>query len=172
MDPEEGPEVLAYGGDRPPRRLPRVLVGGVAGLAVGVALGVVVGDRADTPTQAGTPSEKDRPPTVAAGTVSRTGGSGFRVSLFNAGEENLAVTVVALPGWAPRLTESQKTTIAPRSWGAVRFKAPVDCSTYPAAVRVVHIRIDDPDGVVNRVVPLAEPAEVLRRHHEAACKAD
>jgi hypothetical protein len=169
--------VLSYGSERPPRRPPRLLVGGVVGglvgLAVGAALGFVVGSRPVTSDDAAASDEAGRVPPVAAGAVAKlagpSGADDFRVSLFNSADENITATVVALPGWAPRLSGTRPTTIAPRSWGVVRFSAPVDCRTYPATVRVVHVRVRSAESVAQRIVPLSEPAEVLLDHHEAVC---
>ena len=164
--------MLSYGRERAPRRPPPLLAGGLVGLAAGLALGFVVGSRPMTPDGAAASEEAGRVPPVAAGAVAKLGAAesdDFRVSLFNSADENITATVVALPGWAPRLSGTRPTTIAPRSWGVVRFSAPVDCRTYPATVRVVHVRVRSPEGVAQRIVPLAEPADDLKKHHEAVC---
>jgi hypothetical protein len=171
-----GHEVLSYGRERPPRRPPPLLVGGLVGLAAGAVLGFVAGTGVSTSDEAVASDEGERVPPVAAGAVTRALGPAgsvesddFQVSLFNSADENVAATVVALPGWAPRLTDAEPTTIAPRSWGVVGFSAPPDCRTYPATVRVVHVRIRSAEGVAQRIVPLAEPADDLQEHHEAVC---
>jgi hypothetical protein len=149
----------------------------LVGLAAGVVLGFVAGTGVNTSDEAVASNEAGSVPPVAAGAVTWVvpGPEGsvesddFQVSLFNSSDENVAATVVALPGWAPRLTDAEPTTIAPRSWGVVGFSAPPDCRTYPATVRVVHVRIRSAEGVAQRIVPLAEPADDLQEHHEAVC---
>ncbi len=150
-------------------------MGGLVGLAAGAVLGFVVGTGVNSSDESVASDEGGRVPPVAAGAVTRVLGPAavesddFQVSLFNSSDENVAATVVALPGWAPRLTDAEPTTIAPRSWGVVGFSAPPDCRTYPATVRVVHVRIRSAEGVAQRIVPLAEPADDLLEHHEAVC---
>ena len=89
--------------------------------------------------------------------------------LFNAGHEQITTTVVALPGWAAKLTSTVPTAIAPRSWGVVSFLAPPDCGTYPSDVRVVQIRVRTAAGLTDQIVPLPEPAEALQDYHLAVC---
>lgn len=139
---------------------------------MGAALGYLVASRAGVSGETAASDEEGRVPPVAAGAVAKLGPSAsdaFRVSLFNSADENITATVVALPGWAPRLSGTRPTTIAPRSWGVVRFSAPVDCRTYPATVRVVHVRVKSAEDVAQRIVPLSEPAAVLLDHHDAVC---
>ena len=56
---------------------------------------------------------------------------------------------------------TRPTTIAPRSWVKVHFSTDVDCRTSPSTVRVVRVRVRSADGVTDRIVPLAEPADEL-----------
>jgi hypothetical protein len=122
------------------------------------------------PTDAATGAGPAMDP-VAAGIVTAIPRQpdGFRLSLFNTGSVEITATVVSLPGWAPPLVDTRATTIAPRSWGQVRFGAPPDCLTYPAEVRVVHVRFWTDDGVANKVVPLSQPARALRDHYDVRC---
>lgn len=170
--------MLSYGADAPPRG-PRTLLVGVA--AAGLVLGLLAGTRldlegADAPSAAAAgPAAADEGPAdsvVAAGVVTpatTAHGAGFEVPVFNSGAENVTATVVALPGWAPPLTDTRATTIAPASWGVLRFSAPPDCLTYPAEVRVVHVRIWTDAGAENRIVPLSRPARALRARFDRMC---
>lgn len=177
--PGGGHEVLAHGEDEPSRR-PTGLLAVVAG--AGLVVGFLVGTRmvpaavpvtepagATAPTDAATGAGGMDP--VAAGVVSTVPGapSSFKVSLFNTSADDITATVVSLPGWSPPLTDTRASTIAGRSWGLLRFSASPDCMTYPADVRVVHVRIWTDAGVANRVVPLSQPARVLREHYEELC---
>ena len=172
---DRGHDVLSYGGDEPARRPSAlVLAVAVACLAVGLAAGFYAGNRTEA-SPAATPS-KTAPafePQVAAGAITKFNGPldnrGFRVSLFNAGHEQITTTVVALPGWAAKLTSTVPTAIAPRSWGVVSFLAPPDCGTYPSDVRVVQIRVRTAAGLTDQIVPLPEPAEALQDYHLAVC---
>ncbi len=180
-------DVLAYGAEEAPRRRSLAVAGfGAAGLVVGFLAGVQAGPgsapagepgdaavtlpRAVAPTDGPTRGGRLIPP-VAAGLVTALPEqpSTFEVSLFNSGRKQLTVAVISLPGWAPPLTDTRASDIAPRSWGAVRFSAPPDCLTYPAEVRVVHVRLWTDDGVDNQIVPLSRPARVLRDHFEELC---
>lgn len=178
--PGGGHEVLAHGDEEPSRRSPALLAV-VAGACL--VVGYLAGSRlapspvpvtepagAVAPTDAATGAGPALDP-IAAGIVDRVPDepSGFRVSLFNTGEDGITATVVSLPGWSPPLTDTRASSIAGRSWGTVRFSAPPDCMTYPADVRVVHVRIWTDSGVANRVVPLSQPARVLRDHYEELC---
>jgi len=172
---DRGQDVLSYGDDEPQRR-PRVvlLVVAVVCLAVGLAAGFYAGSRPEAPSSASAP--KGPPavePQVAAGAITKFNGPldnrGFRVSLFNAGHEQIVTKVVALPGWAANLTSTVPTAIAPRSWGVVSFLAPPDCGTYPSDVRVVQIRVRTETGLSDQIVPLPEPAEALQDYHLAVC---
>lgn len=173
-DPDGGHEVLSYGRERPPRRPPPLLVGGLVGLVVGAVLGFVLGSRPMTSSDAAASEEDGRVPMVAAGEVRKLPGPAeakrFGVTLFNTGGESVTVTVLALPGWAPRLTATRPTTIAPRSWVKVHFSTDVDCRTSPSTVRVVRVRVRSADGVTDRIVPLAEPADALTARHEHFCE--
>lgn len=172
---DRGHDVLSYGGDEPARRPPVVVLAvAVACLAVGLAAGFYAGNRTEA-SPAATPS-KTAPafePQVAAGAITKFNGPldnrGFRVSLFNSGHEQITTTVVALPGWAAKLTSTVPTAIAPRSWGVVSFLAPPDCGTYPSDVRVVQIRVRTAAGLTDQIVPLPEPAEALQDYHLAVC---
>lgn len=172
--------MLAYGAEERPRRGYVVAAGvGLAALVVGFLVGTRMGAPATPEVAPAAPQAPTDAPTrsgldidaVAAGVVTPVKGrpGDFRVSLFNTGSVNVTATVVALPGWAPPLSDTRASTIAPRSWGTVRFSAPPDCLTYPADVRVVHVRLWTDEGVDNRVAPLAEPARALREHYEEMC---
>ena len=183
-DPGGGREELAYGAEETPQRRNLALAGaGAAGLVVGFLAGtqagpstapvadpVVVPARPAAPTDGPTRAGKVIEP-VAAGVVRPVAGepSVFEVSLFNAGRQQLTATVVSVPGWAPALTDTRASDLAPRSWGTVRFSAPPDCLTYPAEVRVVHVRLWTDQGVDNQIVPLSEPASALREHFAQMC---
>jgi len=172
---ERGHDVLSYGGDEPSRRPPVVLLAvAVVCLAAGLAAGFYAGSRTEAPPSA--TSSRTAPavkPQIAAGAITKFNGPldnrGFRVSLFNAGHEQITTTVVALPGWASKLTSTVPTAIAPRSWGVVSFLAPPDCGTYPSDVRVVQIRVRTAVGLTDQIVPLPEPAEALQDYHLAVC---
>jgi hypothetical protein len=178
--PGGGHEVLAHGAEEPARRSPALLavvagaslvVGYLAGTRLApAAVPVTEPAGAVAPTDAATGAGPGMDP-VAAGIVSRVQGEpwSFRVSLFNTGDDDITATVVSLPGWTPPLTDTRASAIAGRSWGMVRFSAPPDCMTYPGDVRVIHIRIWTDSGVANRVVPLSQPARVLRDHYEERC---
>ncbi len=173
-------EVLAHGDDEPPRRPYGLLV---AVAAAGLVVGFVAGTRTvpetapagapaapTAPTDAATGAGPGPEP-VAAGIISKVPRtpSTFSVSLFNTGTDDITATVVSLPGWTPPLSGTRASTIAGRSWGLVRFSAPPDCMTYPADVRVVHVRVWTDAGVANMVVPLSQPARVLREHYQELC---
>lgn len=180
--------MLAYGAEEAPHRRGLALAAaGAAGLVVGFLAGAQTGpttepvsDPVVTPAgaSAGPVAPTDGPARagrgidpVAAGVVRAVPGepSSFEVSLFNGGHAQVTATVVSLPGWSPPLTDTRASQIAARSWAWVRFSAPPDCLTYPAQVRVVHVRLWTDDGVDNQVVPLSQPARALREHFEDRC---
>jgi hypothetical protein len=148
-------------------------------VVIGVGLvclvaGFLAGSRLDVPTDPVASEEPATPlPPVAAGAVSKVtdplDDGGFRIPLFNSGEEEVTSTVVALPGWAPALTRSAPVTIGPRSWGVASFAAPADCATDPVDLRGVRVKVQNSDGVTHRLALLPEPAWVLLEHHRAVC---
>jgi hypothetical protein len=174
-----GPEVLSYGGDEPPRRPSRQLLGvAAAGLLVGFGAGLLAGDRTDPPaTAAKGPEPTDtahETARVAAGAVRKFGppvGDELVLSVFNWGDRKVAAEVASLPGWRLRLTRTEPASVAPRSWGQLRFSAPVTrCGSYPGDIRVVVLRIATDRGAETQVVPLAESAHaVLQERYDAAC---
>ena len=178
--PSGGHEVLAHGEDEPARRPPGLLaVVAGASLVIGFLAGTRLAPEAVpvtepagavAPTDAATGAGPGMDP-VAAGVITKVPGTpwGFQVSLFNTGADDITATVVSLPGWSPPLTDTRASTIAGRSWGMIGFSAPPDCMTYPADVRVVHVRIWTDSGVANRVVPLSQPARTLREHYLKFC---
>lgn len=178
--PSGGHEVLAHGEDEPPRR-PLGLLAAVAGtgLVIGLLAGIRLAPQSApvaepagpvAPTDSATGAGPAMDP-VAAGVITKAPHAPwtFQVSLFNTGADDITATVVSLPGWSSPLTDTRAATIAGRSWGRIGFSAPPDCMTYPADVRVVHVRIWTDSGVANRVAPLAQPARTLREHYMRFC---
>jgi hypothetical protein len=166
---EDDREVVSYGNDTPPRRVRTMLVlVALAALAVGFLVGSQTGQPPATPDEA---AQTALP--VAAGAVAtaagRGDGAGFEVPVFNPSDVEVTATVIGLPGWSPPLGGSAPTVVPPHGWAVVPFSAPGDCSTYPATVSSVRLRLDSVAGVDQRDVPLPEPAQVLRVHHDAVC---
>lgn len=177
MRSDEGQDVLAYGGDRPPRRTPPLLVGGLVGLATGLALGLFLGAREDpagSPTSA--PSASEEPtadiPEVAVGAITKLGphaDDAFLLAVYNGGDEELTATVAALPGWMPPLGHVSPAPVRPHSWAHVIFEARPDCAIRPGTVRSVRLQVSSADGLTDRVALLPQQTEALREHHEAVC---
>lgn len=179
-DPYDGDhEVLSYGSDEPPRRPPPLLVALAAVLAVGLAATLLVRESRDAAgpdavAEHAAPRSGPEIIRVAAGSVGRSAlrtDDPFWLHLFNGGEKRVVVELAGLPGWPFTLTGTRATGIDPRTWAVLRFSAPVaDCHSPPGEVRVAVVRVVTERGVLERSVPLAEPAdELMRRHHAAVC---
>lgn len=180
--PDDGHEVLAYGGEEPPRRRPLALPLGVG--ATCLAVGILVGSRLDvgetTPSAAplvpedssSAASDVSAVPPVAVGAITKLGpheDSVFLLSVYNEGDEEVPVTLAALPGWMPPLTRVVPTALAPHSWGHVAFEAPPDCETHPGAVRSVRLQVHGEEGPEDLIALLPQPDQALRDHHYAVC---
>lgn len=179
-DPLDGDhEVLSYGSDDPPRRPPPLLVALAAVLAVGLGATLLVRESRDAAApdavaDHAAPRSGPEVIRVAAGSVGRSAirtDGAFWLSLVNRGDERVVVELAALPGWPSTLTGTRATPIEPRTWEVLRFSAPVaDCDSPPGEVRVAVLRVVTERGVLERPVPLAEPADdLMRRHHAAVC---
>jgi hypothetical protein len=182
--PDDGHEVLAHGSEKPPRRLPRVVLTVGAGCVLaGFAAGVLVSEEArdgilSLPGRgaATTPVNAAHPIPVTAGAVTPAAPvvpGRFGLSIFNWGHRELTAEIVSLPGWLSPLSDRTATRIAPRSWGLLRFSAPVeDCRVSPTHVRVAVVEVRTEAGSRSYLVPLADPADtVLRAHHAQVCGA-
>jgi hypothetical protein len=180
--PDEGHEVLAYGGDEPPRRLPLAVPLGV-GLAC-LVVGLLIGTRLDVgdatssgaPPAAGDsdPDASDAPevPPVAAGAITKLGpheDSVFLLAVYNEGDEEVVATLAALPGWVPPVTRVVPTAVGPHSWAHVTFETRPDCGIYPGTVRSVRLQVRGEDGPADLIALLPQPAQALRDHHDATC---
>lgn len=179
-DPFDGDhEVLSYGSDDPPRRPPPLLVALAAVLAVGLGATLLVRESRDASApdavaEHAAPRSGPEIIQVAAGKVGRSAlrtDDTFWLSLFNRGKEKVVVELASLPGWPSTLTGTRATAIDPRTWSVLRFSAPVaNCHSLPGEVRVAVVRVATERGVLERPVPLAEPADdLMRRHHAAVC---
>jgi hypothetical protein len=161
-------EVVSLGSDKPPRPPGRLLIG-VA--AASVALGFMVGMPSDVLLGRGVMEGASAP--VAAGAVDLVAGPWdepvFRVPVFNAGEEEIEVTIVGLRGWASRPRTATAETIAPDAWEAVRFSARPDCASPPAALGAVYLRVTTATTRYDRAVALPGRAAALVDYHTAVC---
>lgn len=180
LGPDESQDVLAYGGDRPPRRTPPLLVGGLVGLAAGLALGLSLdarNDPEDSPASSPGPTDESAPAVaeVAVGAITKLGphaDSAFLLAVYNGGDEELTATVAALPGWMAPLGHVTPTAVRPHSWAHVVFEAQPDCAIRPGTVRSVRLQVRTADGLTDRVALLPQQTEALNEHHEAVCGAD
>lgn len=177
--------MLVYGADKPQRRPPPLLVGGLVGLAAGLAIGLVVaertGDRGHAPgptsgasPEAGesAPAAEPSVPAVAAGAITKLGphaDSIFLLAVYNEGEEEVTATLAALPGWMPPLTGVIPTAVRPHSWDHVMFEARPDCGIHPGTVRSVRLQVRNGDVLADRIALLPQAAQALREHHDAVC---
>lgn len=85
---------------------------------------------------------EDEPARRPLGLLAAVAGTGLVIGLLAGIRLAPEPAPVAEPaGWSSPLTDTRAATIAGRSWGRIGFSAPPDCMTYPADVRVVHVRI-------------------------------
>jgi hypothetical protein len=97
---------------------------------------------------------------------------GFRVGLFNTGEERVRVRVVGLDGWPTEVVATHSVDIAPHSWGQAVFTLPQECEgPAPPEVTAMRVRTGGPGRPAEQLVELAEPAGALRDHHDLECPA-
>jgi hypothetical protein len=172
-DPRErtGIEWLSLGPDNRPG-LPRALL---AAVAVGcLTLGVLVGATAQLP--AGTkPSEPVRRP-VSIGAIEvdpapmERGGPRFMLPVFNAGEEDAAVSIVDLGGWVPRTVEPEPSVIPAGRWQALSFFPPTACGDLPRGpITEARISVGTSAGEEEWLLRLPQAAEDVGNYHHAVC---
>lgn len=147
----------------------------MAAVAVGcLTIGVLVG--ATTKLPAGTePPDPTRQP-VGIGAIEvdpapmEQGGPRFMLPVFNAAEEDAAVSIVDLGGWVPRTVEPEPSVISAGRWQALSFFPPTACrDLLPDPITEVRISVGTSAGQEEWLLRLPRAAEDVANYQHAVC---
>ncbi len=168
--------MVSFGRDAPARSGTWLLIG--VALTCFAMASLVVGVLAGRPEPAGSSSAaggSSSLPLVAGSITNVRGavnGADFALPVFNPGEDDIEVTLVALGGWNTSLRENYPATIGPGGWGHVGFSAPADCRhPLPPSIGEVTLRVDTPTEPVETEASLLPDAaaSTLLDYYEAYC---
>jgi len=169
--PGDGYDEVSFGRDPPPRPTSTVLLGVAAACLV---VGFLAGGQTDVlPGSDSAVGAASSAMPVAVGAIanvepSAEHGDEFELPVFNAGADEIEVTIVDLGGWTG--LDSATETIAPDTWALVPFSAPPDCSDpLPASVLAVLIQAKTSSGrQYEEDVPVPDD-RALVEYHQVVC---
>lgn len=149
----------------------------IAVALAGLVVGALLGGRTDVLERIGVTEEDPETPAapVSVGAIETTadqdsGEPGFGLPVFNASDDEVDVTVTAVPGLTSRLKSETVSELRPGTWDVVHFSATPNCDRQsPRELSSVRLEVKAADGTTEAAVALPDRAAVLLEYELAFC---